>query len=272
MRNTKKDWDSLNEKYFHVLMKFIFMPLLLAGVAIFFLHSGIGILLMVGACFVLVLGVFLLVLLKPLLVKKYPENLPSRSVPVSDPSLVVDTGKPYEALSKIHKLAVDRFSGRVDEAIVYIFRNHETAEELNTYVEEFTQAEALFSLKFIDRHISENVPREEIRRVVDLEFSLNAISMTEQQVLESRKNPFVAPAWRRAGLFLLFAVCSGAVGGLGERYLGADPAITTVTAALGILSTIFAFRVAEPIMNAFHFRKAKRLLMQTENTSAPEAE
>lgn len=175
-------------------------------------------------------------------------------------ALMVDASKPYEELTKIHKLAVDRFDGNVEEAIAYIFHNHESVEELSSYSEEFTAAEASAALQFIDRHISQNCSREEIHNAVELAYSLQQVDMTEEEIRETEKNPFIPKMWRSAGLFLLFAVCVGVVVGLGERFLGDVSVVAIVASCLGIASTNFAFRVAGDIMTAIHFRKAKRLI------------
>lgn len=223
MDGKAKDWAGFNEKYFRILLKYIFLPLLMAGVVLFFFHNFIGILVIVGSCFVVVLGFILLIVLKPLIVKKYPE------------STVPQAGYPSQREAERRMAAADNsdyFGGDLPCA--------ETGSA--------------------PQYRSSQVPAYDMQKAVKLASLLNSLGMTEAQILATPKNPFVPQIWRMAGLFLLFAVCTGVVIGLGERFLGNSPVVDTVSSILGILSTLFAYKVVDPIMSAIHFRKAKRLL------------
>jgi hypothetical protein len=255
MKKEKKpmEWADFTNKILGTAGKFVMLPLVVIGALLTLSGEVIGIAVRCGGCFLFVLLALTLVILKPILIKKYPEKRKDR--------YMADPAAPYEALSPIQKLAVDQFNGNIEEACAYVLDNMDKAAQIE-YTENLTQDEAMAFFRVMNRQMESKYTKKEIKKLVDLEYALSYLHMTEEEILTAQKNPFTPKLWRRVGILLAIAVGIGVITGLGERFWWDSSVVGTVDMILGCAMTFYVWRVVEAIRQCSQFKKAKRALQK----------
>ena len=90
-------------------------------------------------------------------------------------------------MTNLEKLAEDKFQGNKEEAIRDIIENA-SKEELDKYIEDFTQQEADLFLKFIFKNVkgSKKTMFSEVKK----ERLLQSLNLTEEEAIKKQKNPY----------------------------------------------------------------------------------
>lgn len=275
---TATEWSDFTNKILGFLGKFILLPLVVLGGIVSLLGNGlIGMLIMLGSCFLFLLVVLVLVILKPILIKKYPEpEICVRPVsirvelPGEEPreETVMTTGKyrvsssiPRAKLTRIQKLAVDRCKGDLEAALHYLF-TYMSHEDQNAYTKNITSQETAAYMSLLNVKAKLEMTEKELKKVVDDAVRLAHLDMTEEQIMSLEKNPFVPKLWRWLGGLLLACVVVGVITGFGNHFVQDEGLVETLSVVLGCGTTFFVYKVVEMLMNSIRFRKVKRNLQK----------
>lgn len=273
-----KEWGDFTNKFLGNFGKFFLLPLVaLGGILCIVKQPMIGLALIFGAAILFLLAALLLVILKPMLVKKYPEpefHVQPVSIRVELPGeepreeTVMTTGKyrvsssaPRKNLTRIQKLAVDKCNGDLEASLHYLF-TYMSQEDQEAYTKNITPQEASAYMSLLNVKAKLEMTEKELKKVVDDAVLLAHLDMTEEQILAAQKNPFVPKLWCWIGGLLVACIVVGFVVGLGKSLFQDESLANAVSTVLGCSTTFFVYKVVEMLTNSIRFRKAKRNLQK----------
>ncbi len=268
------EWGDFTNKVLGIIGKFVLIPLILIGSAFVFISPVIGLAIIFGSAFLFVGATLMLVIFKPVLIKKYPEpkkpekpaNFEQMSreerkkLPFqSSGEYMVDPAEPYEEMNKLHKFAVDRFGGDLQLALDYIFTNL-GAEEQNSFIDNLSETDIAAARNLVFAKAKQRLTDKEIKGIVNDSVALSYLGMEEEDVLKAKKNPFVKKMFISIGALLISVVVVAVLLVLAEEYIVDDEWAQPVAAIIGCGSTFFVFKTVKDIMNCIRFKRLKRKL------------
>ena len=272
-----KEWPDITNGILSFWGKFFLIPLVCLGSLVCLCGNAfIGMLLIFGAVVVFLLVALLLLLFKPVLVKKYPihtKQLRPVSILVDilgeapREEFVMTTGEyrvsaemPRGNMTPLQKLAVDRCSGDLEAAWHYLltYKN----EAVTAYLKQATPREKEACASCSRVRADARSPEEDARLMDQAVVSahLSSLGMTKEQVLSSKRDPFTPKFLKWTGISLTGGAMIGLAAGLGYRFIR-NERVVDISIVLLILGTIIAVFKAIPVLiDVIWFRKTKRLL------------
>lgn len=110
------------------------------------------------------------------------------------------------------------------------------------------------------------MPSKELNTIVRQSYDLAHLDMSEEEVLSSKKNPFVPKLLGWTGGLLIACVTIGLILGLGNRLIGNESVVETISIFLSCGSTFFVYKVVALLVNCIRFQRVKRSLQKENKT------
>ena len=160
-------------------------------------------------------------------------------------------------MREIDKIANEKFGGSVEKTIEYLLCNSD-GYDIKGYVNEMTPEEARYTLKFIeDRAVSNAGGRKNFNKALKMEFNLQYLKLTEEEVKNAKFNPFKIPLLKSLLIMLLSVVIVVCVSLFGKQ-LGMDSSVVSAITSLAIgLSTV---SLSDKVIKYFKFKSVKKTI------------
>ena len=113
-----------------------------------------------------------------------------------------------------------------------------------------------------DRLITHTHTEKAVEEIVDQEHRLTALKMTQEQLLATEKNPYVAKMWKWVVILAITCVAVVLTATFGGRLFRNNNLAESIATLLACAATFFAYRVADHLISFVHFRHAKRSLQK----------
>ena len=161
---------------------------------------------------------------------------------------------------KIDILAEEKFDGDVLKALQYHFDNNMSIEQ---YIEELDKEESLFVLNWSREVVYESAGGKE--KFFELAYydlkvqpCLDAMKMSEEQLRDTQKNPFISKSLKNLTIMLVGTVLLTVVAVLLiDNVIG-----KTLSCVIPVFTGWFSLMIAGDIMNIFKFKKAKKFIAE----------
>ena len=158
-------------------------------------------------------------------------------------------------MTNLEKLAEDKFQGNKEEAIRDIIENA-SKEELDKYIEDFTQQEADLFLKFIFKNVkgSKKTMFSEVKK----ERLLQSLNLTEEEAIKKQKNPYKKKLLKSIlSLLLVEAI----IVGLCVTMKDSETVNSILEVAAPAVTGLLACDVTRKLIPYLKFRKLKKILL-----------